>query len=98
MESFQDEYEFTFRIQVASSTKAIPENSKIYEDIAGLEGVQFEDGYIRYFAGKYETYFLAKEELQKIQAKGYKDAYVICMHKGKRMTADEAIMMIYGED
>ena len=96
--NYQDQYEFTFRVQIAASPRAIPKNAKLYEDLPGLEGVQFEDGYIRYFVGKYETYHEAKEGLKEVQEKGYKEAYVICMHKGKRLTADEAIMMIYGEE
>ena len=96
--SAQEEYEFTFRIQIAASDKSLSKTAKLYKDIPEVEGVKFEDGYYRYFFGKYETFYSAKEGLQAVQEKGYQDAYIICMHKGKRLTVDEAIMLIYGEE
>ena len=93
----QDEYEFTFRIQVAASSKPLSKSSKLYKDLPEIEGVKFEDGYIRYFYGKYETFYSAKNDLGIVKEKGYKDAYIICIHKGKRLTVDEAIDMIYSD-
>ena len=92
-----EDYEFTFRIQVAASAKAIPENSKVFNDLPKLDGIKFEDGYYRYFVGKFETFHSSKEELARVQELGYKDAYIICIHEGKRLTVDQAILMIYGE-
>ncbi len=88
-------YDYTFRIKVAASKTPIPKTSKLYKDFPEVEALEFPDGYIRYFVGEYETFHKAKEALPDVQAKGYKDAYVVCIHDGKILTGDEAIMEIY---
>ena len=93
-----EDYEYTWRIQVAASKSPIAKNAKIYTALWDVEGVKGEDGYYRYFVGKYETFYQAKEDLTKVQEAGYKSAYIICIHKGKRMSVDDAIMEIYGEE
>lgn len=87
--------EFVFRIKVAASKTAIAKSAKLYKDFPDVQAIEFPDGYIRYFVGEYETLHRAKEVLPSVQAKGYKDAYVVCIHDGKILTGDEAIMKIY---
>lgn len=92
------EEEFVFRIKVAASKTAIPKTAKLYKDLPDVKAIEFPDGYIRYFVGEYETFHRAKESLPELQAKGYKDAYVVVIHNGKILTGGEAILLIYGED
>ena len=87
--------DYVFRIKVAASKTAISKTSKLYKDFPDAKAIEFPDGYIRYFVGEYETFHHAKENLPAIQQKGYKDAYVVCIHEGKILTGDEAIMQIY---
>lgn len=92
------EEEFVFRVKVAASTTPISKTSKLYKDFPDLKAITFDDGYIRYFTGEYETFHRAKEALPAVHAKGYKDAYVAVVHEGKVLSGDEAIMKIYGEE
>ncbi len=87
--------EYIFRIKVAASKTAIAKSAKLYKDFPDVKAIEFPDGYIRYFVGEYETFHRAKENLPAVQAKGYNDAYVVCIHDGKILTGDEAIMKIY---
>ena len=90
--------EYTFRIKIAASKTPISKTSKLFKDFAEAEGMDFPDGYIRYFVGKFETYHQAKDRLEDVKAKGYSDAYVICIHDGKILTVDQAIDAIYGDE
>ena|ERR1051325_8455634 len=91
----EQQSDYTFRVKVAASKTPIPRTSKLYKDFPDVEAMECPDGYIRYFVGKYETYHKAMDDLPRVQAKGYKDAYVVCIHDGKILTGDEAIMEIY---
>ena len=91
------ESEYVFRVQIAASAKPISKSNKIYKDFEDASEIWFEDGYYRYFVGEYESYHEAGLRLEKVKSKGYKGAYPICIHDGKRLTVDEAIMLMYGE-
>jgi len=93
--SQETDAEFIFHIKVAASKTAIPKTAKLYKDFPNVQAIEFPDGYIRYFIGEYETLHRAKDDLPAVQAKGYKDAYVVCIHNGEILSGDEAIMKIY---
>lgn len=91
----EKEDDFIFCIKIAASKIPLAKTSKVYKDFPDVKEMQFPDGYLRYFVGDYETYHRAKDALPLVQEKGYKDAYVVCIHDGKILTGDEAIMKIY---
>lgn len=94
----EDNLGVVFKIQVGASAKPIAQSNKLYLDFPELEEIYFDDGYYRYYAGTFEGYHAALEYLDtEVKPKGYKDAYVVGLQGKKRMTADEAIMLIYGE-
>lgn len=90
--------EYVFCIKVAASKTPLAKTAQLYKDFPDAQALAFPDGYIRYFVGAFETFHRAKESLPAVQAKGYKDAYVVCLHDGKILTGDEAIMEIYEGD
>lgn len=93
----QDNHEVVFRIQLGISTKMPDENSIFKKHYTDIEGVELEDGKIRVYTGKYETYNEALEGLDNAHAKGYKYAVVVGFHKGKRVSIDKALNIIYGD-
>ncbi len=94
-----EEFEYTFRIQVAASKTTLSTNSKLYQDLPNVEAIKLPGSEVfRYFVGKYETFHRAKDALETVKTKGYKDAYVICINKGRLLSADQAISEIYGDD
>ncbi|GIV33288.1 MAG: hypothetical protein KatS3mg031_0823 [Chitinophagales bacterium] len=92
----QEETEaYVFRIKVAASRTPLPEGAKVFKDFPEAEGMLFPDGYYRYFVGKFETAHRATLQLSAVKDKGYKDAYVVCIHQGRLLTVDEALTEIY---
>lgn len=94
----EDNLGIVFKIQVSASTKPLPKTHKLYQDFPMLEEIYFDDGYYRYYAISFEGYHAAKNYLdEQVKPKGYPSAYVMALKDKERMTADEAIMLIYGE-
>ena len=63
-----------YKIQFQSSYKlVVPQNLPVDE----YEVIEAENGQFRYFVGKEHTLDAAKELLKKIQAVGYKDAFIV---------------------
>jgi len=93
----QDNHIVVFRIQLGTATKMPDNNSLFKKHFADAEGVMLEDSMIRIYTGKYETFHEAEEILPAVKAKGYKFAYIVAFHKGKRITVDEAMQIIYGD-
>lgn len=86
-----------FRIQIGTASKMPDEQSKFKKDFAEAEGVRLDDGMIRVYVGTFDTYHEAKEKLASVKEKGYETAYVVAFYKGKRISVDEAITIIYGD-
>lgn len=88
-----------FKIQLSASGKPLPRDHKLYMDFPELEEIHFDDGYYRYYVGGFEGYFAAKEYLTDVvKPKGYESAYVMALRGKERMTADQAIDIIYGDE
>ncbi len=92
----QEKREVIFRVQIGTAGKMPDENSKFKKDYADAEGVRLDDGMIRVYVGKYETYHEAKERLAEVTTK-YPTAYVVGFYKGDRITVDKAMEIIYGD-
>lgn len=94
----EDGYYATFRVQVAAAAKPLNKNHRLFTDFKEVEGVPFDDGYTRYLVGKFETFHEADTfRKDSVVNRGYKQAYIIALHKGKRYTVDEAIELIYAD-
>jgi len=94
----QSENNVVFRIQLAASKTALAKTHKLFIDLPETEGVKFDDGYIRYYIGQFETFFEAKTFISEVlKPKGYNEAYVMAFNNGKLITVDEAIDIIYAE-
>ncbi len=86
-----------FRIQLGMSSKMPDESSIFRKHFSDIEGIELEDGKIRVFTGKYETFHKAESQLEAVKSKGYKYATIVAFHKGKRISTDKAMEIIYGD-
>lgn len=94
----QDNLGILFKVQVSAANRPLVKSHKVFKDFPQLEEIYFEDGYYRYYTGSFEGYHAAKDYLdEEVKPKGYPTAYVIALRGKERMTADKAIMLIYGE-
>ena len=95
----EDNLGIVFKIKLSASNNPLPKDHKLYVDFPELEEIHFDDGYYRYYLGNFEGYYAAKEHLDAVvKPKGYKDAYVMALRGKEQMTADKAILLIYGEE
>lgn len=87
--SIQDEVEF--KVQLGAFKDEIPEElAKIYFKIEGIS--EHKDGLLTYITvGSFSTYEEAKAYQEGIQATGIEDAFVIAVHRGKKVPLQTAI-------
>lgn len=78
-----------FRIQIGFFKKELPEEH--FDGIFPLASEQIDNTYFRYIAGSFPTYEAAKRSLQKINDKGYTDAFVVAYFNGKKISISEAL-------
>lgn len=94
-----DNLGIVFKIKLSAATKPLPKDHKLYIDFPELEEIYFDDGYYRYYLGNFEGYYAAMEHLDDVvKPKGYADAYVMALRGKEQMTADKAILLIYGDE
>ena len=95
----EDNLGIVFKVQVSAAGKPLPKGHQLYIDFPELEEIHFDDGYYRYYVGSFEGYYAAKEFLTDVvKPKGYSGAYVMALRGKERMTADQAILLIYGDE
>ena len=80
-----------FRIQIGFFKKELPEEH--FDGIFPLASEQIDNTYFRYIAGSFPTYEAAKRSLQKINDKGYTDAFIVAYFNGKKISISEALSM-----
>ena len=78
-----------FKVQVGAFKNAIPQN--LFQGFQPIIGLSAPEGYIRYSAGMFRLFDVAKDALGKIRALGYPDAFLIAFYDGKRITIAEAL-------
>ena len=78
-----------FRIQIGFFKKELPEEH--FDGIFPLASEQIDNTYFRYIAGSFPTYEAAKRSLQKINDKGYSDAFIVAYFNGKKISISEAL-------
>jgi hypothetical protein len=93
----QEQQKVVFRIQLGTATKMPDAGSKAVKDFPDVEGIKLEDGVIRLYTGKYETFSETEDHVKLAISKGYKYAAVVAFYKGKRISVDKALEIIYEE-
>lgn len=78
-----------FRIQIGFFKNELPEEH--FDGIFPLASEQIDNTYYRYVAGSFPTYETAKRSLQKINDKGYTDAFIVAYFNGKKISISEAL-------
>ncbi len=89
-EEKNDEMEVIFSVQIAASSRLKPYNSPDFKDVKGIWHYE-QGGIYRYVVGKEASLMAAMELQHEMQNSGFKDAFVVAFHKGKRITPREAV-------
>ena len=79
-----------FKVQFASSSINKPLNSPEFNVLQNISKYQ-ENGVYKYCSGEETDLLQAKNLLQEIQAKGFRDAFVVAFKNGKRISMSEAL-------
>ena len=82
-----------YRIQIFASTKSAAGNSIIYKDFDDVFEEKAENVY-RYSVGTYTSENDAKKALPQIRSKGYKDAFVVALKDGHRVSMNTSITQV----
>jgi len=84
------------KVQITSSSKKIPLNSRKFSKVEGVE--EFEDkGMYKYSVGQYEDISEAAKAQKKVRENGFKDAFLIAFYKGTKISIRKARAIINGE-
>lgn len=89
--------ELEFRIQLMASEQPVKLKSKNFN---GLENVEEEkvDGIFKYTVGRFSNFEKAISKQREIRSEAYKDAYIIAVYKGKRISLPEAMDILKKEN
>ncbi len=88
--------ELLFMIQLAVSKEQLSTDAKNFKGIEGVQEWQIGDVY-KYTFGSETDYDKAVEIQREVRSKGYKDAFLIAMHNGKRISLQQAFEIIKKE-
>ena len=88
-----DSYDVLFRVQITSSSKKIPLNSRKFKDMSNV--FEYEsNGMYKYAVGNCATMEEAADLQKKVKAKVYNDAFVVAFFKGERVSVKKAKQLI----
>src|ERR1035438_5568752 len=82
-----------FKVQIGAFKTPVASDA-----FRGLQPVAFEDGpnsWLRYTVGLFQTFESANLAKKEIRTIGYKDAFVVAYHNGKRISIYEAGLLIH---
>lgn len=82
-------YEVLFRVQITSSSKKIPLNSRKFKDVNDVFEYKTGDVY-KYAVGNCVTQKEASELQSKVRQTSFNDAFVVAFYKGKRVSVKKA--------
>lgn len=86
-------YDVLFRVQITSSSKKIPLNSRKFKDMQNV--FEYEsNGMFKYAVGNCVTMDEAATLQKKVKAKVYNDAFVVAFYKGERVSVKKAKQLI----
>lgn len=87
------EYDVLFRVQITSSSKKIPLNSRKFKDMPNV--FEYEsNGMYKYAVGNCVTMDEAATLQKQVKAKVYNDAFVVAFYKGERVSVKKAKELI----
>ncbi len=87
------DYDVLFRVQITSSSKKIPLNSRKFNDMSNV--FEYEsNGMFKYAVGNCVTMDEAIELQKKVKAKVYNDAFIVAFYKGERVSVKKAKQLI----
>jgi N-acetylmuramoyl-L-alanine amidase len=88
-----DSYDVLFRVQITSSSKKIPLNSRKFKDMPNV--FEYEsNGMYKYAVGNCTTMEEAVKLQKKVKARVYNDAFVVAFFKGSRVSVKKAKQLI----
>lgn len=73
-----------FRVQIGAHANPLSKN--IYENVANLQVIPFEDGLTRYFSGAFSTYNEAAQRRDEMISNGFEGAFIVAFKNGKRIS------------
>ncbi len=87
------DYDVLFRVQITSSSKKIPLNSRKFKDLPNV--FEYEsNGMYKYAVGNCVTMDEAATLQKQVKAKVYNDAFVVAFYKGERVSVKKAKELI----
>lgn len=79
-----------YRVQIISSTKAIPDGSSQFKDVKDIWHYE-QQGIFKYTAGSYATKAEADKRMLELKKQGFDEAFIVAFDKnGNRITLEEA--------
>lgn len=84
-----ENHDLLFRVQITSSSKKIPLNSRKFVNLPPVFEYESE-GTFKYAVGNYVTIEEATEAQSKVREGEYKDAFIIAFYKGERVSMKRA--------
>ena len=82
---------YTFKVQLAASSNEIDANSKNFNGLSPISKGK-EGGYYKYYYGRENNYYSAKQLVENAQKKGYKTAFVVAFKdNGEKISVAKAI-------
>jgi hypothetical protein len=82
-----------FHVQLASLPEPIDDVSGYFDNLGDVEEIKI-DGVYKYVVGAEDSVDAITEVQEEVRGKGYKDAFVIAIYRGKRISLREAVDII----
>jgi len=79
----------TFGVQVGAFRNSIPPN--LFKGFRPIIGLKAAEGYVRYIAGLFNSFDLAKDAEGKIRNLGYPEAFIVAFYNGQRISVKDAM-------
>lgn len=89
--------EILFRVQIAAFSKALPSNHPMFVGVPDVVQIKGADGIVRYYSGAYKSLEAAsKHKIIMAYEKGFKDAFVVALRGGNRISLSEVTEVTAG--
>ncbi len=82
-----------FTVQIGASTNPSKDDANFFKN-KEVKGVKCSDGYTRYVVGSYDNANAARKRQSQLKTTGYKDAFITALNGNKRITVQEAELML----
>lgn len=82
-----------FKVQVASSTTQVPLEPENFKGLENVEELPL-DGVFKYTVGNESDFESAVKIQRKVRKQAYKDAFIIALYQGKRISLQEAFEIL----